>query len=107
MKEHSKEKDVKETRKILMNKIVCLIRGQQTVLGPESPVPLHVRQPRRIPETFGERVAVDLQLGYLGKTHTSRKQVRHVSLVSLLCSKTFFFHSFVKDQINSSLIKVN
>lgn len=54
-------------------------RGKQTVQDPESHVPLHVRQPRGVPETFGERVAVNLQFGYLGK-HRSRR-VKRVSQV--------------------------
>lgn len=33
----------------------------------EPPVPLHVRQPGGVPETFGKGVTVNLQFGYLGK----------------------------------------
>ena len=49
----------------------CL--SKPTVQDPESPVPLHVRQPRRVPETFGERVAVDLQFGDL-ETHEKQHE---------------------------------
>lgn len=36
-----------------------------SVQDPESPVPLHIRQPRRVPEALGKGVAVNLQLGDL------------------------------------------
>lgn len=42
--------------------------SRYTVQDPESPVPLHVCEPRWVSEAFGERVAVDLQFGDLGNT---------------------------------------
>lgn len=37
----------------------------ETGQDPESPVPLHVRQPRWVPEPFGKGITVDLQFGDL------------------------------------------
>ena len=39
--------------------------GKERGVVPESPVPLHVGEPRGVPETLGERVTIDLQLGDL------------------------------------------
>lgn len=58
-------------------------RGKQTVQDPESPVPLHVGQPGGVSETFGKRVAVDLQFGNLGKDERNRS-VRPVLLLLII-----------------------
>lgn len=38
---------------------------QEKGQDPESPVPLHVRQPWWVPEPFGKWITVDLQFGDL------------------------------------------
>lgn len=55
---------------------------------PESPVPLHVGQPRRVPEAFGERVAVDLQFGDLKEEEEEdRRESSSVSASANVTSK--------------------
>lgn len=57
-----KQKNEKaETMKIRELGSDVIIKDQPT----ESPVPLHVRQPRWVPEPFGKWITVDLQFGDL------------------------------------------